>query len=209
MLEAASLPGVQLAEPMLNVACTFENGHFRHKGGVTGLQEGATLTVPRDTQARPIRVPSIGLAMSAKLAEILHLKPGDMVTVHPTKGLRHPRKVPVVEISDSYMGTSVYTDIEYLSRLIGEEFALNGVQLKMDTNPDEREAFNRQLKRLPAVRGAGWQRGFCRWPKELDSAHSGKYLSAHRNQQARPRHRAIWGHECRSCAAGGSPVGCI
>ncbi len=153
LLEAASLPGVRLAEPVLNVACTFENGHFRHKGAVTGLQRGAALTVPRDTQARPIRVPTVGLAMSGKLAEVLHLECGDMVTMHPTKGLRHPQQVPVVEISDSYMGTAVYTDIDYLSRLVGEEFALTGVQLRMETDPDEREAFNRQLKRLPGVRG--------------------------------------------------------
>ena len=151
--EAARLPGVRLAEPILNVACTFENGHFRHKGGVTGLQKDATLTVPRDTRARPIRVPTVGLAMSGKLAEILDLKPGDMVTVRPTKGLRRAQQVPVIEISDSYMGTAVYTDIEYLSRLVGEESAVTGVQLKMDTSPDERTAFNRQLKRLPAVRG--------------------------------------------------------
>ena len=153
LLEAANLPGVRLAEPVLNVACTFENGHFRHKGAVTGLQAGATLTVPRDTQARPIRVPLVGLAMSGKLAEMLHLEAGDMVTMHPTKGLRHPQQVPVVEISDSYMGTAVYTDIDYLSRLVGEEFALTGVQLQMETDPGERDAFNRQLKRLPGVRG--------------------------------------------------------
>ncbi len=153
LLEAARLPGVQRVEPLLNVACTFENGHFRHKGAVTGLQEGATLTVPRDTRARPIRIPTVGLAMSRKLAEMLHLECGDLVTMRPTKGLRRAEQMPVVEISDSYMGTSVYTDIGYLSRLVGEEFAVTGVQLKMDTAPDQREAFNRQLKKLPAIRG--------------------------------------------------------
>ncbi len=151
--EAARLPGVQLAEPILNVSCTFENGHFRHKGAVTGLQAGATLTVPRDTQARPIRIPSVGLAMSGKLAEILYLQPGDMVTMRPTKGLRHAQQVPVVEISDSYLGTAVYTDIDYLSRLVGEESALTGVQLAMDTDLRARGSFNGQLKQLPAIQG--------------------------------------------------------
>ncbi len=153
VLEAARLPGVRLAEPLLNVACTFENGHLRHKGSVTGLQAGATLTVPRDTQARPIRIPSVGLAMSGKLAEILHLERGDIVTMRPTKGLRHAQQVPVVEISDSYLGTAVYADIDYLSRLVGEEFALTDVQLAMDTDLQARESFNRQLKQLPAVQG--------------------------------------------------------
>jgi putative ABC transport system permease protein len=153
LLEAARLPGVQRAEPILNVACTFENGHIEHKGGVTGLQAGATLTVPRDTQARPIRVPTAGLAMSGKLADMLDLERGDLVTIRPTKGLRYPRQVPVVEIADSYLGTAVYTDIDYLSRLIGEEFAITGVQLQMDSGPGQRTAFNHRLKRMPVVRG--------------------------------------------------------
>ena len=151
--EVARLPGVDRAEPLLNVACTFQNGHRRHKGGVTGLAPDATLTVPRDTQARVIRVPSAGLAMTRKLAEMLDLQPGDTVTIRPTKGLRHPVEVPVAEIADSYLGTAVYTNIDYLSRLIGEEFALTGVQVKMNNSAADHSAFYRQLKRLPAIRG--------------------------------------------------------
>ncbi|MHB8900430.1 MAG: ABC transporter permease [Thermoguttaceae bacterium] len=151
LLEAARLPGVRLAEPILNVACTFENGHLRHKGSVTGLGTRATLTVPRDVGARPIRVPSAGLAMSGKLAEILGLERGEFVTLRPTKGLREPRQAAVVEISDSYLGTAVYADIEYLSRLLGEEFAMTGVQLQVEADAEQRRALDRQLKQLPAV----------------------------------------------------------
>lgn len=153
LLEAARLPAVARAEPMLNVACTFEHGHLRHKGGITGLAADAALTVPRDADARPIRVPSAGLVMTRILAQILDLEPGDLVTVRPTKGLRQPRQAPVVEIADSYLGAAVYTDIEYLSRLIGEEYALTGVQLKVEPDPAARAEFNRRLKQLPAIQG--------------------------------------------------------
>jgi len=114
LLEAARLPGVDRAEPILNVACTFYNGPYRKKGTITGLAPDARLTVPRDLQARPIRVPSAGLAMSRKLAEVLHLKRGDRVAIRPIKGLRRTQAVPVLEISDSYLGMAVYTDIHYL-----------------------------------------------------------------------------------------------
>ena len=153
LLEAGRLPGVDRAEPLLNVACTFVNGVYRHKGGVTGLAPHATLTVPHNVQGRPIRVPSAGLAMSRTLAEILHLERGDLVTMEPVKGLRRSRQVPVVEISESYMGTAVYTQIGYLSRLIGEEMALTGVQLATGQDQRERGELYRELKRMPSLQG--------------------------------------------------------
>ena len=73
LLEAARLPGVDRAEPILNVACTFSNGPYRRKGGIIALASDARLTVPHDRNARPIRIPSAGLAMSRMLAEILHV----------------------------------------------------------------------------------------------------------------------------------------
>lgn len=126
LTEAAKLPGVDRAEPLLDVACTFINGHYRKKGSVTGLLPHATLTVPRDLQGRPLRIPSHGLAMNRTLADSLHVGRGDLVGVQPIKGQRRLRYVPVVEISDSYLGTAVYADIGYLSRLIDEEFAVSG-----------------------------------------------------------------------------------
>lgn len=151
LLEAAALPGVDRAEPLLNVGGTFFNGPYRKKGGITGLAPGATLTVPRDIDGNPVRVPSAGLAMSRKLAEMLHLERGDMVSFRPVKGLRRLHEVPVVEISESYLGTAVYTDIHYLSRLIGEELAVNGVQLTTDRDPEHTAALYRQLKHMPAL----------------------------------------------------------
>jgi len=153
LLEAARLPGVDRAEPLLNVGCTFFNGPHRKRGVVTGLVPGATLTVPRDVDARAIRIPSAGLAMSRKLAELLHLKRGDLVSFCPVKGLRRTYQVPVVEISEGYLGTAVYADIYYLSGLIGEELALSGVQLATDQDPAHTAALYRQLKQMPALQG--------------------------------------------------------
>ena len=151
--EAQRLPGVDIAEPVLNVACTFNNGQHRRKGGITGLAPGATLTVPRDRAGRPIRIPSAGLAMSRKLAEILHLERGDLVTIRPIKGLRREHTVPVAEIADSYMGTAVYADIHYLSRLISEELAVSGLQLATSHDENQLRELYRELKEMPALQG--------------------------------------------------------
>ncbi len=151
LAEAARLPGVNRAEPTLNVACTFINGWRRKKGSITGLLSDATMTIPRDIEGRRLRIPAHGIMMSRQLAKSLGIERGDLVGVEPIKGQRRLCSVPVVEISDSYLGTAVYADIQYLSRLVDEEFAISGVQLAVDRNPVHRAALYRELKRLPAV----------------------------------------------------------
>jgi len=160
--EAARLPGVDRAEPILNVACTFVNGTYRKKGTITGLAPDARLTVPRDTEARAVPVPRSGLIMTRKMAELLHLELGDLVTIEPIKGLRRKRQVPVRAITESFFGTAVYADIHYLSRLVNEEFALSGVQLAIDRTPAHTEALYRRLKQRPAIEGVSARRDIVR-----------------------------------------------
>jgi putative ABC transport system permease protein len=151
LFEARRLPGVDYAEPTLEVACEFFNGPYSRKGGITGLAHDARLTVPRDLAGRPIRIPESGVAMTRKMAELLHLSVGDHVTIKPAKGLRTLRSVPVAEITDGYIGLSVYAEIGYLSRLIDEELALTGVQLAMDPRREAYQTFYREVKQLPAL----------------------------------------------------------
>jgi putative ABC transport system permease protein len=151
LAEAQKLPGVDRAEPTLNVSCTFTNGPHRKKATVTGLLPNATLTTPRDVEGWPIRIPAHGLAMSRTLAEMLHVKRGDLVGFQPIKGQRRLQMTPVVDIADGYLGVSVYADIRYLSRLIDEEFAITGVQLAADRNRANRTALHRELKQMPAL----------------------------------------------------------
>ncbi|NUQ62481.1 MAG: ABC transporter permease [Pirellulales bacterium] len=149
--EALRLPGVDHAEPILNVSCTFRNGPYEEKGAITGLVPHARLTMPRDPQGRAIRVPPSGLLMNRKLAELLQVDRGDLVLMEPVQGLRQEREIQVVEIDDSFLGTAVYADIRYLSRLVGEELALSGVQLATDGDSRHLASLYRELKELPAL----------------------------------------------------------
>ncbi len=158
LLEAARLPGVDRAEPVLNVACTFVNGPYERKGGITGIDPEARLTVPRTRDAQRIRIPPTGLVMSRKLAEVLHLDEGDLVTIQPIKGLRRERQVPVLRLADSFFGTAVYADIRYLSRLVGEETALSGVQLAVDRDASRTDELYQQLKQMPALEAVSSRR---------------------------------------------------
>lgn len=165
--EAAALPGVNRAEPTLNVACTFSNGWREKKGVVTGLLPNATMTIPRDIDGRRLRIPAHGLTMSRQLAESLDIRRGDTVGFEPIKGQRRLRYVPVVEITDSYLGTAVYADIKYLSRLVDEEYAVSGVQLTVDHDPSQLAALYHELKQLPAIQAVSSRADMIRNLKEV------------------------------------------
>lgn len=149
--EAKRLPGVDYAEPVLDVPCTFINGPHTRKSGITGLSPDARLTTPRDAEGRRLRISTAGLTLTRKLANILHLQRGDLVEVQPIKGQREPRMAKVVEIADSFMGLAAYADIEFLSSLVHEELAITGVQLAVAPTRVARGQLNRELKRLPAL----------------------------------------------------------
>jgi putative ABC transport system permease protein len=156
--EIAKLPGVDRVEPQLNVACTFANGSHRKKGSITGMLSNATLTIPRDLEGNPVRVPEHGLMMTRIMAEQLHVEVGDRLTFEPIKGDKTPRQATVTTISDSYLGTFVYADVRYLNRLIGEEYAISGVQVLGDGNLDHRRAFYKELKQMPALQSMASRR---------------------------------------------------
>ena len=155
LLEAKRLPGVDHAEPLFDVSCTFVHGSHRKRGGITGLLPNARLTTPRDQKGNPVPIPSEGLAMSRAMADILHVKQGDIVTVQPVKGRRDDLRLPVVSIVDTYIGLSVYADIHYLSRLVGEELAVSGVQVMANPTRRARATLYKELKQLPVLRGVG------------------------------------------------------
>lgn len=152
LLEAKRLPGIDHAEPILDVACTFVHGSHRKRGAITGLTPNARLTTPRDRQGRQVPIPPQGLAMSRAMADKLHVVPGDIVTAQPVKGRRDELRLPVVSIVDTYIGMAVYADLHYLSRLLSEELVLSGVQVKINPTLPARHALYKELKQLPALR---------------------------------------------------------
>jgi putative ABC transport system permease protein len=151
LFEAKALPGVDRAEPLLEVVCTFMNGPYQRRGAITGLAPGARLTVPRDSNGDPLHIAPVGLTMSRMLADILRLSPGDVVVVRPSRGERRNLRVPVSQITDTYIGLAVYADFHYLNKLVGESFAVSGVQLDVDGIQVNQRQLHKQLKELSAL----------------------------------------------------------
>lgn len=151
--EARRLPGVQYAEPTLHVPCTFTKGTRSKQGGITGLVHGARLTVPRDLAGDRLTVPQHGLLMTAKMSELLDVEVGQTVLVRPSQGLQRTIRMPVMRIAESYLGTAVYADLDYLSRQVGESRAISGVQLAVAADDAAWRTLYRKLKKTPAIQG--------------------------------------------------------
>ena len=156
--EVRSLPGVDYSEPTLNVACTMVNGPYRRKAAVMGLIAASQLTVPRDRRGRRIEVPESGLVLTRRLATILHVRPGDQLTLIPVKGERRPVQTHVSRIADTYLGLAAYAEVHALSGLVDESFAMSGAQLLVDSDRSKRDALFRRLKSTPGVQAVVWRK---------------------------------------------------
>lgn len=150
--ELASLPGVSSVEPQLNLACDITNGSYEKRIGVTGLQKNPSMFTPLDSAGKPIAIPSEGLVFSDKLAELMHVKVGDTVTLRPLIGRREKVDAPVVATVQTFLGISAYADISYLSRLIGEDWVANGL-LGLSYKNEHLEPMYKEIKDRPAIIG--------------------------------------------------------
>lgn len=147
--EIRSLPGVLNAEPVRTVPCKMRLGHRERRLGIVGLDADSELKRPLDRQGRAVPMPTHGIVMSAKLAEVLDARLGDLVTVNVLEGRRPEFELPVESLVDDYVGTTAYMDRRMISRMMRETDTLSGAILTAD--PAQVETLYRTLKNTPQV----------------------------------------------------------
>lgn len=125
--EVSSLPTVTTVEPQLTIVSDLSAGHRRQRIGVVGLPRENRLFTPLDLGNEPIVIPEGGLVLTDKAADLLGVGVGDTVALRPLIGRRERVEAPVVAVVRSYLGVSAYANIEYLSRLIGEDLVANSI----------------------------------------------------------------------------------
>jgi putative ABC transport system permease protein len=127
-----ALPGVLSVEPFRSVASRIRYGHHERRVSITGLTEDARLNRLLDASGVPVPLPPSGLLLSAKLAEILDVRAGDVVRVEVQEGRR-----PAVDVVDAgtitdIAGIAAYMNVGPYQRMIQEGRALSGVHLAVD-----------------------------------------------------------------------------
>jgi putative ABC transport system permease protein len=127
-----SMPGVLSAEPYRSVASRIRYGHRERRVGITGLPEVTRLNRLLDARGEQVALPLSGLLLSAKLAQILEVQPGDTVRVEMQEGRRPVLDAVVAGTITDYAGLGAYMDIDALRRLMQEGRTVSGAHLSLD-----------------------------------------------------------------------------
>ena len=147
--ELELLPGVLDAEGSRVVPVRFRSGPRWRESAIVGMPAQARLRGLVDRNGTSAILPKRGLMMSAKLAEILSLKVGDVVEAELREGKRAQLELPVVALIDDSFGLQAYMNIDDLHRRLHQERSLSLVQLKVD--PTQLDDLRKRLKRMPAI----------------------------------------------------------
>ena len=149
--ELPTLPGVLRAEARRSVAVRIHAGHRSYRSSLTAIDDEAQLWRLVDPQAGPISAPAGGILMTDRLADILHVAPGDTVRVEFLEGRQREPELRVSGLSRELFGLGAYMEASALDRLAGEGDVVNSGAMFIDgTRRDELFA---ALKRMPKVAG--------------------------------------------------------
>ena len=146
-----SLQGVEHAEGFRVVPAKLQFEHRFYRTAVNGIQPDGSLMRLLDTELKVIELPQQGVVLTDYLAELLHIKPGDMLTIEVLEGSRPTVQVPVVGTAKQYLGVNAYMQREALNRLLQEGNAISGALLSVDQRY-QRDLYA-ELKDMPRVAG--------------------------------------------------------
>ncbi|SDR76456.1 ABC transporter permease [Opitutus sp. GAS368] len=147
--ELAQLPGVTSLEPARFAAVRI---HFQGRSRQIALRSlipGAMHSRAVDDRQREIPPPTDGLIVSAKLAEVLGAKPGDLLVIEALEGRRPVMTVPLVGLAEDFTGIAAYMELHAINRFLGEGDVITGASLGLDMS--RRAEFLVALKGIPRV----------------------------------------------------------
>lgn len=151
----ARLPGVLRSEVFRSVPVRLRHEHYQYRLGLTGIEPQGQFRRLIDRHLNSVPLPPEGLVLTTKLAEILHVQPGDTLTLEVLEGDRSIREINVTGFVDETIGLSAYMDIKALNQLMREGGTISGAYLAVD--PTKTEQLYRQLKQTPAVEGIAFR----------------------------------------------------
>jgi putative ABC transport system permease protein len=152
----ARLPGVLAVETQRIVPARLRAGHRQRNLAVVGVSPEQRLKRIVDRNGRVVDVPPAGLVISTRLAQVLEVAPGDVVTVEVLEGQRPIRQMPLTSTVDDTLGLSAYMNNEALHRMLREGDTISGAALLVDASRESE--LSRHLKLTPALAGTAFKR---------------------------------------------------
>ncbi len=145
------IQGVEYAEGFRHVTAKLKFEHRFYRSSVNGIEPGSQLSRLLDSNLKEINLPKDGVIITDYLAELLHFKPGDMLTIEVLEGSRPTLQVPVIGTAKQYLGLNVYIQRSSLNRLLKEGDVISGAYLKVDEKY-QKQAY-KKIKNMPRIVG--------------------------------------------------------
>ncbi|MFA5080945.1 MAG: ABC transporter permease [Hydrogenophilaceae bacterium] len=150
--EIAGLPGVRQVEGFRDVAANLRFRQYHYRTSLSGIQPEGRLHRSLDSKLKPVRVPPDGVILTDHLAtNILHVQPGDLLTVEVLEGRRQVLQIPVQGITKQYLGVSAYIRQDVLNTLLREGDVVSGAYVSHE--PDRAGPLYQALHDRPRVLG--------------------------------------------------------
>lgn len=149
--ELATLPGVRRIEPFRVAAVRLHHGHRDYHTALQGLPPDADLRRVLDTRRQTVPLPAEGLLLTDYLAELLAVRPGDVLDVEFLEGHRRTVSIPVDGVVNEYVGVGAYTQRTTVNRLLGEGETVSGAWLELRDDTDTRRTVVDALRERPRV----------------------------------------------------------
>lgn len=150
--ELAALPGVMHVEGFRDVPAILRFRNHSHRAALFGIQPEGSLHRSLDRRLQPVEVPAGGVVLTDHLAsKMLQVRPGDMLNVEILEGRRRTVEVPVLGITQQYLGVSAYMEKETLNALLREGNVVSGAYLAIE--PGQEPLVHAELHERPRVLG--------------------------------------------------------
>ncbi|WP_281555884.1 FtsX-like permease family protein [Thalassomonas sp. RHCl1] len=149
--EIKVIPGVLRIEPLRSLAVNLKFKHYQKRTAIIGLTAKPELFRVIREDLQRFELPPAGLVMNEKLAQILQVKKGDMVTVEVLEEKRQTLHIPVSGIIKEFIGLGVYMEISRLNSLLDSQEKITGASLMTDNNNSM--LLYQKIKEIPKVVG--------------------------------------------------------
>ena len=147
--ELRSIAGVQSVEGFRASAVKLRNGHRSYTTALQGMSEPADLKRVLDASLQPVPMPTEGLLLTDYLAELLAVRPGDLLEVEFLDGRRETLQLPLAATVTEYLGVGAYADRGWLNRLRQDGDLVSGAWLRVP--PESRPAVVSALRERPRI----------------------------------------------------------
>jgi putative ABC transport system permease protein len=151
----ARLPGVIAAEPFRAEAATLRNGYRSRRIQIIATDPLTDISRVLDQDFGLIELTPEGILLSERLAAHLDLRPGDQVEIELNDGRRRRTLMPLVGVTNSYVGLNANMSRAALDQLSGQGVRISGARIIVDES--QIDQLYEAIKQTPAIASVALQ----------------------------------------------------